>query len=847
MKNLFKRIGAIALASMMLLSMTSCGGDKEQTYDPEKRPLTFSISALDGTFSPFFATSATDATIAGVTQIGMLATDNDGNVACGEDWPTVVLDYKITSNESNGKVETTYDFVIKNGIKFSDGVDLTIKDVLFNLYVYLDPMYSGSSTVYSVDIQGLKAYRNNDPTMLDTGTDNEQKFRANAQQRINNIIAWSQDSYNEVELTSKMTADLEKIRTRFRSDLESDWNGNVGGLESYEEKYSFTEDWQSFLLIEGIIGEQYEKNSSGNYEAKKDKNGKYITQLNDDNCEYPDMMAKAASAEKIKEYQSSHNNCTEEIAKEALQKAAAIDIVYANYADDTSIKSGVYTILYGMSTGSNIFDDWFLEEQSNFFATQSDSVKDISGIKTYKTSSFNGVNKVKLKEEHDVLSITINGIDPKAIWNFAFAVAPMHYYSDAETIANTTDYPYGVKARDNDFFKNVLGSDKKNALPVGAGAYRASTAIGTESNKPSDVNSADFWTSKKVYFERNEYFYTTGSGQENAKIKYFIYEEVGDNNILNRLIEGSIDYGTPNAKPANVNEAGKYNHLASIEYKANGYGYVGINPKYVPDLEIRQAIMTAFDTSEIIGNYYGGNMAEKIIRPMTKLSWAYPDEKTTEEYYKFNANTVESDIKALVKKAGYTEGSDGIYQKNGHKLEYKFTIAGDTEDHPAAAMFEKARKTLNRCGFKITVGTDVSALRKLAKGELAVWAAAWSSTVDPDMYQIYHKDSKTTNRKNWNYDEILNTSKYQREKKIVENLSELIDMGRKTNSQSERTTIYASALDLIMDLAVEYPTYQRKDLAVYNKNVINSNTLHKEKDGYKYSSPTERMWEIDYN
>lgn len=846
MKNLFKRIGAIALASLMLLSMTSCG-DSEQTYDPETRPLTFSISALDGTFSPFFATSATDSTIAGVTQIGMLATDNEGNVACGEDYPTVVLDYKITSKEVNGNVEsTTYDFVIKNGIKFSDGVDLTIKDVLFNLYVYLDPMYSGSSTIYSVDIQGLKAYRNNDPTMADTGVDNDQKFRANAQQRINNIIEWSQDSYGEVELTAQMQADLDKIRTRFRSDLESDWNGNVGGLEAYEENYSFTEDWQSFLYIEGIIGEQYEKNNSGNYEAKKDANSKYITQLNEDNCEYPQMMADAASSDKIKEYQASHKNCSEAVAKEALQKAEAIKIVYDNYAEDTSIKSGVYTILYGMSTGSNIFDDWFLEEQSKFFADQKDSVKDISGIKTYKASEFNGVNKVKLKEQHDVLSITINGIDPKAIWNFAFTVAPKHYYSDAETIANTTDYPYGVKARDNDFFKNVLGSDKKNALPVGAGAYRASTARGTDSNKPSDVNPADFWTSKKVYFERNKYFETTGSGQCNAKIKKFVYEEVGDNNILNRLIEGSIDYGTPNARPSNVNEVGKHDHLAAIEYKANGYGYVGINPKYVPDLEIRQAIMTAFDTSTIIGTYYGGNMAEKIIRPMTKLSWAYPDEKTTEEYYKYNANTVVEDIKALVKKAGYTEGSDGIYQKNGHKLEYKFTIAGETEDHPAAAMFEKARTILNQCGFKITVGTDVSALKKLAKGELAVWAAAWSSTVDPDMYQIYHKDSKTTNRKNWNYDEILNTDKYPKEKQIVLDLSELIDLGRATNSQSERTDIYAAALDLVMDLAVEFPTYQRKDLAVYNRNVINSNTLHKEVE-YKYSGPTERMWEINYN
>ena len=56
-------------------------------------------------------------------------------------------------------------------------------------------------------------------------------------------------------------------------------------------------------------------------------------------------------------------------------------------------------------------------------------------------------------------------------------------------------------------------------------------------------------------------------------------------------------------------------------------------------------------------------------------------------------------------------------------------------------------------------------------------------------------------------------------------LSELIDYGRKTTVQSKRRIIYSKALDIVMQLAIELPTYQGADLYAYNSTKIDSNTF----------------------
>ena len=325
-----------------------------------------------------------------------------------------------------------------------------------------------------------------------------------------------------------------------------------------------------------------------------------------------------------------------------------------------------------------------------------------------------------------------------------------------------------------------------------------------------------------------------------------------------------MHYAAPSAKQDTINDLNNTENSKKFGYVRVdnlGYGYIGINAGQ-PGLEnvhVRRAIAHALDLRLFL-NYYPGGLAEIIYRGMSKVSWAYPD-NLTEAYYPFDNTAGKDKIRQeldLAVSDGYLTNVSGAYYYNGKPLKLTFTISGDTQDHPAYQVLYDAAEILNNTfGTDITVKTDISALRKLATGSLQVWAAAWSSTVDPDMYQVYHKDSKATSVWNWGYREILaDTSTaatmFSYERGVIDNLSERIEEARTMLDQNARAAIYEIALNYVMDLCVEIPTYQRKNLFAYNKNIIDENSLLLSEDTNSvkqvtpYQDPMSRVWEVSF-
>ncbi len=870
-KKLLSLILCLSLSLGVIFPLVSCNKDGDGPgpngsggkTNPDA--LVLMSDELDGLFNPFFSTTAADGTIVSMTQISMLGMNYvNGKVelAYGNNEPVVTLDYEQKANSI--KKTTTYTFVIKNGIKFSDGHALTIEDVLFNLYVYLDPVYTGSSTMYSTDILGLADYRAQKHLDSDSSEDEtiDEKASAMASNRLNELINLfiqhpdNNGSQNYDVDYDKMVAailahklssgykdavnsdpskvtnqdllnDYENALKLYKEELYRDYKAAQSAFSPDQEPYKtwwddyFSDPIFAFMCYEGISTIKY----------KKDDNGKDI---------------KTEIEEIIPGYDRNYITTME----------AAIEYVY-----DTNICSNLHMVLMASASAAEIFTSYTATAKSILLEAEKNEdgslkIPTISGIvslghNTDMTSiTVNGTEYAIAQEhkpdgspanenEYDVLQITINKEDPKAHWNFSFSVAPQHYYGDsAKYPVDIENNKFGVSWADNEFMSAVVQSTRNNGVPMGAGAYMATDASNGSSPAPNE-----FYKNNVVYFKANpNFFFAT------PKIEKVRYQVVSATNAISALKNGNVHFISPQYTDYNIKqlEAMTASGFNRTNTEQLGYGYIGVSADKVPNINLRKAIMCAMNTALSL-EYYTSGTAQTIYYPMSTVSWAYPkdpngnpnnDNGFDYPVKDFDDEYAISLIKDYMRAAGVSEGAP--------ELKLTFTIAGSSAaDHPTYKTFLHAEELLEECGWDITVTADANALKKLSTGALAVWAAAWGSTVDPDMYQVYHKDSAATSTKAWGYDAIKENQSSE-DYKILLALSELIDDARETVDQDERIDLYKKALEKVLELAVELPVYQRQVLYAYNANVIKASSLPADKDINPYSSPLDRIWEIEF-
>lgn len=208
-----KKLLALLLSLVMVFSLAACGSDNnepeqtptetpadnsEQQTTPDTtggdvqatQPVNDTLVAscdqgLEGKFSPFFGLSSADIDISDMTQVGLLAVDRVSNPVLkgiegetrsynGTDYTYYsAADFVITEND-DGTVY--YDITMRDDIKFTDGTMANIDDVIFGMYVYLDPTYDGNATLFSTPIEGVEEYRSGvDPLytlLIEAGEDN---------------------------------------------------------------------------------------------------------------------------------------------------------------------------------------------------------------------------------------------------------------------------------------------------------------------------------------------------------------------------------------------------------------------------------------------------------------------------------------------------------------------------------------------------------------------------------------------------------------------------------------------------------------------------------------------------
>lgn len=307
------------------------------------------------------------------------------------------------------------------------------------------------------------------------------------------------------------------------------------------------------------------------------------------------------------------------------------------------------------------------------------------------------------------------------------------------------------------------------------------------------------------------------------KIPTLKFQVVSDNNKVDSVILGDIDITDPSASKEVMKQL-EDNKIAYSLVDNNGFGYINISAKRIKDKNIRKGLMHLMNRAPAINAYYG-ELATILERPMTSTLAEYPTD--AKEYYGYDPK------KAMeyFEKAGYHKNKDGkLVNQAGKQLSIECAI-GQLSSHPAAGILTQMKSDLDQLGasFKIS-DTDFNVLSdRVQNDDIDMWVMAWGNANDCDITQMY--DSKMTapgaSNRIWIQDKKLDR---------------LLKQTRQTLDLEERKKLVAQELDIIMDWAVTMPIYQRKNLFIYNPEVVKVDTLPKNITTYwTYVSEIEKL------
>ena len=745
MKNTKQAIALASAAALSLSLLAGCGGaasSSAATSGESSSTATATATTADGTivlaetgfegkFSPFFAASASDQDVIDLTQLGLLGSDRKGEMVLngieGEtrEYNGTEYTYRGTSDctvTENADGTVTYDIKLRDDLKFSDGEPVTIDDVIFSMYVYLDPTYDGSVTMYSTPIVGLEEYRNSMTTLskliAEAGEDNTDYTNFTEEQQK---AFWDAVNDGGVKFAQEI---VDYMLANGATDVASAAAGwGFDGLAADATAKDF------FLAI----GAQYDWNFSA-------------------------MEAETAGS--------------------ALSELIPEDV----YAYATT----------GVAVGAD--------------------VPSVAGI--VKTGDYS-------------MTLTTSELSTTMIYQLQMPIAPLHYYGD-KSLYDYDNNSFGFPKGDLSVVRSKTGA------PMGGGMYTFS--------KYSDG---------VVYLDANPGYYDGA-----PKIAHVNMKETQEADKITGVQAGTIDISDPSYslevadQIADINGAeGEDGPVITTRLKDfRGYGYIALSAKNVnvggdpaseASKDLRKAIMTVIAAyrDEGINSYYG-DTATVINYPVSNTSWAAPS--VTDDGYQVAYSTgvdgeplYTADMQGEAKYQAALQAALGYFEAAGYtvtdgkltaapagaKLEYQINIgASGNGDHPSFQTLTNAAAALKTIGFNLIVSDMANASDLFASyqsGAAEGWVAAWQSTNDPDMYQLYHSQGST------NYYAINDAD-----------LDELIMAARQTTDQEARKAMYKEAMEIILDWGVELPVYQRSEATIFSTERINIDTIAKDMTPY---------------
>ncbi len=780
-----RKIVSLALAVCMLLGLAGAAVAEAQR---DADTLVIGYTEFNEKFSPFYSESGYDSDVANVFVGSLLmVTDRVGGIVYnaieGETIPYNGNDYTYygiadLSVERDETADTTvYTAKLRDDVKFSDGEAMTADDLIFTYYVLLDPSYVGTTTLNSYDIVGLKAYQTQTPEDIYDKYDALVKaiYAAGADHEWTADDAWTMEQ-----------------QEAFWAELKADWMSDIQSIIDYVVANYNIDDYAAFIgstpdliAADPGLGTSFGMTLWGftGYEDGVLTGPETGMSWNIDEGVYPTL-----------------EECYNEVAAKYGYDPDAFFTVEMEGVEGTST----------LATAESAF----VKAQAMSEPEAAAGVPNITGIQ---------------KLDDYTVSVTLNGFSAPAVYSvFGVTVAPLHYYGD------TAQYDYA----NNQFgfpFGDLSMVEAKTTQPLGAGPY-----------------SFVKYENKIVYLQANPYYW-----KGEPKIEYIQLKETLDADKTSGVLTGTLDVSDPSFNKdtiATIKDAngGELNgdKLYTSTVNNLGYGYIGLTatnvcvdgkPGSEASKDLRKALFTALALYRdvVIDSYYG-EIASVINYPISNTSWAAPQKTDADYKIAFSTDVDGNDIYTadmtmeqreeaalaaivgFLKAAGYTyDEATGKFTAapEGALMEYEVLIGGGgTGDHPSFGILTDAKVLLDKVGITLTIGdiSDFSTLLDKVKSASAqLFCMAWSTTIDPDMYQVYHSSN------------VIGAGGTDSNQYMIADpeLDQLIMDARNSTDQTYRKSVYKAALDVIIDWAVELPVYQRQNATIFSAERVNTDTL----------------------
>ena len=438
-----------------------------------------------------------------------------------------------------------------------------------------------------------------------------------------------------------------------------------------------------------------------------------------------------------------------------------------------------------------------------------------------------------VKVDDYTMTVTTNGVDATMIYQLSIAPCSYKYYGD-ESLYDYENNSFG-------FTKGDLSKARSlNGQPMGSGAFKF-----------------DDYTSGTVHMSANADYYKGAPKVSNLNVV-----ETQEADMVTGVQAGTLDVSQPSysmevesqIKEINGNDDVNGDVLSTFLHDFRGYGYIAAAAGNVcvngePDSDASKALRKGIFTliaayrDSGVASYYG-DTASVLNYPISTSSWASPNE--TDPGYEvcystdasgnplYTADMSEEDRYAAAlqgalswfEAAGFTVADGKVTAAPaGVKLNaegvpsFQCNIGGGGQgDHPTFMILQEAKEAFASIGIDFIVNDIANSADLFASyqsGAAEMWCAAWQSTADPDMYQLYHSQGST------NYYQINDAD-----------LDELIEAGRQSLDTESRKPIYKEAMDIILDWGVELPVYQRSECTLVSTERVNVDSVVKDQTPY---------------